>query len=188
MSNKLANSRNESSRQKNDEFQIITDFKAFWGSLNYHCLKISCVWFLDTGTISFGFDDIMMAMTLFVLFGDSIKLMTTAKTADYPFEAVNTICLFFFIFELVANTWSKTIIHQFWPFKYEGYIFTFFWYLDIIAIVSMFPDIKWIADGLGIGNVTNAVSGSNNYTKAGRVIRLVRLVRLVKLYKIASER
>jgi class 3 adenylate cyclase len=75
------------------------------------------------------------------------------------------------------------------PFEYHGYLFSFFFWLDIIAIVSMLPDIRWIADGLGIGDVSNSVSGTNsNFSKAGRVVRTVRLVRLVRVYKITAER
>lgn len=53
----------------------------------------------------------------------------------------------------------------------------------------MFPDIGWIAKGLGIDGLSNNISQQNQgLSKAGRVVRTVRLVRLVRLYKITSER
>eukprot|EP00605_Chrysophyceae_sp_TOSAG23-4_P001372 GSChrysophyteH1.ASY1.ANO1.1492.1 assembled CDS len=119
----------------------------------------------------------MMVMTIFVLFADNIKLMTADKSVDEDFVLVNAICLFAFILELV-----------FFPFQYDGYLLTFFWVLDVIAILSMLPDIYWIAEPIGLGGISGSVSSTNKLSKAGRVVRLVRLVRLVKLYKIASER
>jgi class 3 adenylate cyclase len=84
---------------------------------------------------------------------------------------------------------SKTTIESFTPFKYSGYLFSFYFFLDFLAILSMIPDINWIADGLGIGGISETVaSTNNNLSKAGRVVRTVRLVRLVRLYKIHSER
>jgi class 3 adenylate cyclase len=71
----------------------------------------------------------------------------------------------------------------------EGYSFSFFFWLDLIAILSLFPDISWIARGTGIGDVAESVSSTNSsFTKAGRVVRTVRLARLVRIYKIQSER
>jgi hypothetical protein len=93
-----------------------------------------------------------------------------------------------FSFELLANSWAKTTFRSFCPPSFEGYAFSFFWFLDVIAIVSLFPDLKWIANPIGIGSINNDFSRSSNFTKAARVVRLVRLVRLVKIYKISYEK
>lgn len=88
-------------------------------------------------------------MTIFVLFANDIKLMTLNKFAgtrlyrvlfisiaisiinnnyvhylyaDPGFATANAICLFVFIFELLANTWSKSVIQSFYPFKWDGTI------------------------------------------------------------------
>ena len=73
-------------------------------------MKESTKWFLDAAGVSFRvtFDDVMMFMTLFVLFADNIRLMTADKSVDDDFIVVNSICLVAFIIELIANTWSKT--------------------------------------------------------------------------------
>jgi class 3 adenylate cyclase len=61
--------------------------------------------------------------------------------------------------------------------------------LDLIAILSLFPDISWIAQGTGIGDLADSVNSTNSsFSKAGRVVRTVRLARLVRIYKIQSER
>ena len=53
-------------------------------------------------------DDIMMAMTLFVLFADNIRLMAGPKGVDNDFIIVNSVCLFSFIAEFILNNWAKT--------------------------------------------------------------------------------
>lgn len=171
-------------------------------SVNYGCVKESTKWFLDAAGVTFRitFDDVMMFMTLFVLFADNIRLMVADKNVDDDFIVVNSLCLFAFIIELLANTWSKTD-NMYFDFLYffdeevwipwffcDGFMFSFFWWLDLIAILSMFPDIPWIADPMGIGGISNSYDASNAITKFGRVLRLVRLVRLVKLYKIMQIR
>lgn len=175
---------------------------AFLNTISYSCFKESTKWILDAGgvTIRVTFDDVMMFMTLFVLFADNIRLMAADKVVDADFIIVNSICLFAFIVELLANTWSKSdniqcvMISMFddqiqipWLYS-EGFIFSFFWWLDLVAILSMLPDIPWIADPLGIGGVSSSYDASSAITKVGRVLRLVRLVRLIKLYKIFQIR
>jgi hypothetical protein len=98
--------------------------------------------------------------------------------------------LFTFIFEFVAMSWAKTLFTQFVPYpRWTGFLCSFFWWLDLVAILSLFPDIPFIGGPLGVAGISDDVSsGGNNYTKAGRVIRLVRLVRLIKVYKVTSER
>ena len=157
--------------------------------VSYNGAKAGTEWFLEKWTCNISTDDLLMYMTLFVLFGDNIKLLAAPKELDAGFEIANSICMFFFIVEFLANTWVKTQIESWSPFRFKGYLFTFFWYLDIISIVSMWFDISWIANPMGMGNIANQVGGQNaNLTKAGRVARLVRLVRLVRLYKIAMDK
>eukprot|EP00606_Chrysophyceae_sp_TOSAG23-5_P001277 GSChrysophyteH2.ASY1.ANO1.1205.1 assembled CDS len=172
------------------ESQTMTKLTEFFKSINYFCIKDSAKWLMETASINIrlSVDDVMMVMTVFVLFADNIKLMSMSKDVDDDFVVINAVCLFAFILELVMNTWSKTTVKSLVPFIYEGYLFTFFWVLDVIAILSMLPDIWWIAEPLGLGGISSSVSSTNKLSKAGRVVRLVRLVRLVKLYKIASER
>lgn len=50
-------------------------------------------------------------------------------------SVLNSICMFFFILELGLNTWSKTTYQSFQPLKFTGYVFTFYWWLDLIAII-----------------------------------------------------
>ena len=72
-------------------------------SVNYGCVKESTKWFLDAAGVTFRitFDDVMMFMTLFVLFADNIRLMVADKNVDDDFIVVNSLCLFAFIIELL---------------------------------------------------------------------------------------
>jgi hypothetical protein len=117
-------------------------------------------------------------MTLFVLFGDDIKLLSAPRSADADFSIAYAVCLFAFIFEFVMNSWARTEVTAVRPTPMlEGYLFSFFWWLDLIAIISMFADVDFIGQPLGISNLSNDMAGgNNNYGRAGRVIRLVRLV------------
>lgn len=80
--------------------------------------------------------------------------------------------------------------------------YSFFFWLDIIATVSLIPDIPWIADVVGyivLGTPNylsvNAVPGvmvvqsaaSAKIQKLVSAVRLIRLVRIIKLYKYISQ-
>lgn len=167
--------------RKMSENSLFRELQIYWDNFTYSNVKEGTRWFVESATVSMSFDDLMMLMTLFVLFADEIRILAAPKEADYGFEIVNSICLFAFIFELLAVTWSKSKIVSVIPFKTEGYFGNFFFYLDIIAILSMIPDIGWISRDMGALRTLNE---SNDLS----VVRMVRLVRLVKLYKVASER
>lgn len=170
---------------------VMREMKEMRESCSLKNFKRLLVWFLDTANfkLSISFDDLMMMLTFFVLFADDIRLLTAPKAVDGGFEIVNSICLFFFIFELFLSTFAKTEIKSVSPFRMEGYCFSFFFWLDTIAILSMLPDINWIAEGIGLGGIAETVANTNNsFSKAGRVVRTVRLARLVRIYKIQSER
>jgi class 3 adenylate cyclase len=152
----------------------------------------------------FQFEDIILLITIYVLFVTDIMVMSTTKETGKNFTLIAllsftvfsetpisiSLCVAFCIFaaELLVNTWCKTTIYSFWPFVYEGYFLTFFWWLDLISTVSLLPDINFIADAAGMGMLAFSISGNVSYTQAGRVVRLVRLVRLVRVYRIASEK
>uniref|UniRef100_A0A0G4F3H4 Guanylate cyclase domain-containing protein n=1 Tax=Chromera velia CCMP2878 TaxID=1169474 RepID=A0A0G4F3H4_9ALVE len=130
----------------------------------------------------------MMIVTCFALYGDDIRLFFFNKNADQTFFA-----LFFISFVLFAAELTVNCIIM------EGYKAGFFFYLDIVATVSLIPDIEWImtplltalgqsGSGGGLGNATAARAGraSRAGTRAGRIVRLVRLVRLIRVADLAQ--
>ena len=92
--------------KSDSESELYTKIKTFMETVNYNCIKETTKWFMETATLSFQLtvDDLMMIMTLFVLFADNFKLMYASKTIDDDFIVINAICLFAFIFELMLNT------------------------------------------------------------------------------------
>ena len=82
----------------------------------------------------------------------------------------------------------------------EGYFLGFYFWLDLVATLSLITDIAYIWDPImgtqdisaanaeQAGIAARASKGARLGTKAGRVariIRLIRLIRIVKLYKNA---
>mmetsp|Transcript_16939 Transcript_16939/g.39621 ORF Transcript_16939/g.39621 Transcript_16939/m.39621 type:complete len:875 (+) Transcript_16939:288-2912(+) len=155
--------------------------------------------FLDRASIpiNLNFQDTMIWVTMFVLFGDDVRILSYPKADDEGFMYLMIISLVLFVLELLLYSWAKTtIIFEKpstilgaipVPFTVQGYLFDFYFWLDLMAVISMFPDIPPIANAIGLtslGTGTNAAA----YGKLGRIARMVRLVRLVKLYKVSSGR
>jgi hypothetical protein len=92
--------------------------------------------------------------------------------SDYSFAVMNSICFIFFCVEFVFATWAKSTISSFRPLQYSGYIFNFFWWLDLASVVSMFPDVTWIAQGIGIGSLSD---GGVTGKKSLHALRLILL-------------
>ena len=94
------------------------------------------------------------------------------------------ISLLLFIVDNVTSLTFAVLISS--SFTFTGFLFTFFWWLDLLAILSLFPDVTFIGEPIGISSMTNSTSSESNFTKAGRVVRLVRLVRLIKVYILSN--
>lgn len=81
----------------------------------------------------------------------------------------------------------------------KDYFLGFYFWLDLIATVSLITDIGWIYNeivgggDISASNASQASSlaragrGARVGTRAGRIVRLVRLIRIVKLYKHAHK-
>ena len=82
---------------------------------------------------------VMSVVTIFALVGDDIRLWMTDKEADPYFYFGLIISMFLFTVEVILNSIAID------DFKY-----TFFFWLDIIATLSLVPDIRWLLDILGM--------------------------------------
>jgi hypothetical protein len=132
----------------------------------------------------------MTLLTIYALFGDDLRLLATPKRDDEIFYSLSCVCLFFFTLEVVMASFVK-----------ENYLLGFFFWLDVVATISLIPDIGWIwdpimgddssgADPAQASQIARAGRASRAGTRAGRVIRIlriIRLIRIVKLYKLAAE-
>lgn len=133
----------------------------------------------------------MMALTIYALFGDDIRLAGTDLSADDAFSGLTTCCLFFFSVEIILSCLLK-----------EGYWLSFFFWLDLVSTVSLITDIQWIwnemvgtsGSGTKKGTQATKIARAGRASRAGtraarviRVIRVIRLIRIAKLYKIAKS-
>ena len=135
---------------------------------------------------------IMTIVTIYALLASDIKALAFDIEADDVFVVLTCISMALFAFELIAASVGK-----------PGYWLSFFFWLDLIATLSLVTDIdplveaiSGIFDGEGNGSaatdtatLARASRGARIGTRAGRmtrVIRLIRLIRVVKLYKSAN--
>ena len=77
----------------------------------------------------------MAAVTLFALIGDDMRLWFTDKWADPIFFALLIFSVICFTLEIIVN--SCVVDDP--PYKYH-----FFFWLDIIATISIVPDVGWL--------------------------------------------
>lgn len=122
----------------------------------------------------------MTLVTIYALFGDDVRLALFEPSADNVFYGISSLAMLLFIVELVLNSYAK-----------HGYLGRFYFWLDLMAVLSLVPDIGWIwdpiqgdSDDSASTSAIRAGRASRAGTKAGRVVRIVRLVRLVRIVKL----
>ena len=93
----------------------------------------------------------MMAVTTFVLFGDDVRILCFPPSADSGFAFFITLSFFLFVLEMMLHCWAKSDFSK-GIFDVKGYAFSFFFWLDLLAVLSMLPDVAWLASILGIQN------------------------------------
>ena len=122
----------------------------------------------------------MTLITIYALYFDDIRILFFPKTADDIFNAITLLVMICFTLEIFIASYAK-----------PDYMFTFFFYLDIVSTISMIPDCGWIWDAIvgDDGEDADSATGLAKTSRAGRVtrvirvLRLIRLIRIVKLYK-----
>ena len=82
---------------------------------------------------------LMAAVTIFALFGDDIRLWFTTKRADLYIDAALIFSLVAFTVEILVNS---CVVDD---FKYS-----FFFWLDIIATVSICVDVIFLWNWIGL--------------------------------------
>ena len=136
---------------------------------------------------------IMSVFTVFVLFITDIQAAFLRKEVDFALNVILSILLGLFAIEFVLACIAK-----------PEYPLSFFFWLDLIATVSMIQDIDWIMFpimGYGPHDATithksktnkgataaakalDKVNSATRATRVLRIIRIVRLIRMVRLYK-----
>eukprot|EP00397_Hematodinium_sp_SG-2012_P011350 GEMP01011487.1.p1 GENE.GEMP01011487.1~~GEMP01011487.1.p1 ORF type:complete len:998 (+),score=166.87 GEMP01011487.1:91-3084(+) len=132
-----------------------------------------------TVILSSTFSNFTTLLTVYALFGDDIRVAWTPQSMDTGFNVCTAICLVIFSTELLA----------FSAFR-DDYVFGFFFWLDLVATVSLVTDITTVNESLFEQDhddgsaMTRAGRAGRVGTKAARIVRIIRLVRLVRIVKL----
>ncbi|CAE7404082.1 unnamed protein product [Symbiodinium sp. CCMP2456] len=121
-------------------------------------------------------------LTFGALLGDDLRLLATGKEADNFFNVLIVVAFTVFTVEIIAASLGD-----------RSYLFSFFFYLDTLATVTMLVDLTWFGNllyckdyssfsGATAGSLEGAVATLAD-TRAARTVRILRLIRLGKLYK-----
>lgn len=125
---------------------------------------------------------VSVVFTVYALFGDDVRLLATAKSADMTFNCLAVLCLCYFSTEITLKCLSQ-----------KDYFLGFFFVLDTVATASLLLDLTWVSDVLSEESVGDSGSKARSSRTArvgaslGRVVRVLRLVRILKLYKAYWE-
>lgn len=125
---------------------------------------------------------VSVAVTIYALVGDDVRLLCTNKPADVYFNAMAILCLIFFTVEIILASIGK-----------PDYFLGFFFGLDLVATCSIVLDLTWISDEMTKAQETNGNEARSGRTArlgatVGRVVRVLRLMRIVKLYRAYFEK
>jgi hypothetical protein len=140
---------------------------------------------LDHPITNFAF----ILFTIWALFADDIKMMTTSNEADVGFSVSIIFIQFIFTLEVIVGS-----------FCVDNYFLGFFFWLDVISIVSLLLNIHWMNDII-VENISGASDQSSTGNKSNsktvkvgtkavtvlRIVRLIRIVRITKIFKISEN-
>jgi class 3 adenylate cyclase len=133
----------------------------------------------------------MTCLVMWSLFCDDIRLLCTDKSADDGFYAVVMFMLIVFAVEFGMLNWLK-----------PKYTFGFYFWLDLVATLSLIPDVGWIWDDVqGGGDIggtmdDSSMSGMEQQaalktsrvsrigSRASRIVRIIRVIRLIRIAKL----
>lgn len=77
----------------------------------------------------------MILITLYALFGDDFRLCLLPKSVDDAFFGCTCFALFFFMNEILL-----------YSVAYPKYFNSFYFWLDLVATISLIFDIGWLWD------------------------------------------
>mmetsp|Transcript_90350 Transcript_90350/g.255856 ORF Transcript_90350/g.255856 Transcript_90350/m.255856 type:complete len:1020 (+) Transcript_90350:208-3267(+) len=135
----------------------------------------------------------MFVLTVYVLFGDDLRLAFFRKGADPVFNIITIVSIFLFSVELVLTS-----------IAIDDYFLSFFFCLDIVSTVSLILDLTFVWEYLvGYESIASSqetaredAADQSDYARAGRssrvgtrvarMLRVLRLIRMARMFKIVS--
>lgn len=129
---------------------------------------------LDNGSISITYSDATVIVIAFVVFGDDVRLLFFPPKADIAFGVLYSVAFFLFVIELPLRSWARSDFSKGFK-KVEGYFLSFYFWLDLCAVIAMIPFVPWLSPYQGAIWTRREVLLRRN-------CHIVRLVRIVGLY------
>ena len=127
-------------------------------------------------------------LAVYSMISDDVRQLACSKETDQIVWMMTVVVMAVFTVELVASSLVK-----------PDYFLGFFFWLDIISILSMLLDVGWVsnlifpagrAGGLTNTSLVRAARASQIGARAGRIVRIlriVRLIRIIKIYKVSDR-
>ena len=84
---------------------------------------------------------IMTLLTLWALYAEDFKIALTDVDSDEIFSWIAFVAFIAFLIEWILASWSTA-----------DYLFSFFFWLDFVATISLIPDIIFMSEALGIAS------------------------------------
>ncbi|CAK8989454.1 Adenylate cyclase 1 [Durusdinium trenchii] len=107
-----------------------------------------------------------MILTIFALFAPDLDLLLGTVQSQHSLSLVMTFACFLFVVEIIVQSIGK-----------EGYLFRAYFWLDVIALISLLPD-TWLFREVFESNQDRGVNSEEKAFVAGRSSRLARLLRI----------
>jgi hypothetical protein len=122
-------------------------------------------------------ETVFMVLTGYALFASDVQGAFCPPEMDTFFVVMTMMCLFMFMLELTMMSVAST--------RDEPYFLMFFFWLDLVAALSLLADIPWLTNAV-LGELTMARAGraARAGTRAGRVVRVLRVLRLIRIVRL----
>lgn len=122
--------------------------------------------------------------TIWSLFCNDIRLLLTTKDADDAFSIITCLILGSFVLEFIYSC-----------LYVKNYFLGFFFWLDIISLMSLILDINWIylllmnssSTTVKAGKIKTNIIKVSSAIKVFRILRLTRVIRIMKLQKLKEN-
>ncbi len=121
---------------------------------------------------------LMMIATIYALIGlDFVAWFKMPSKYDMIIDVTSAFALFLFFAEFGLKTYAE-----------QGYVWSFFFWLDFVAAVSLVPDVPWIVDpiknyfGLGVGGSALSLARAGRAARAG-----ARAGRIARVFKVLNK-
>jgi class 3 adenylate cyclase len=122
----------------------------------------------------------MLILTVAILYLGDIFQATADVSIDTAFTVILYVCVVSFSTEWIMQVTSSAL-------QTPRYNFSLFFYLDLVATLSILLDIIMVQgnDMTSSGPVARAARAARIGTRAGRAMRIVRFVRFIRLVRIS---